>query len=157
SASMFYVIIYAITGVAGFGIIVALSRTGKEFDLISDFKGLNVRNPWLAVMMLIVMFSMAGIPPFVGFWAKIVVIEEVINAGFTWLAVLAVIMAVISAFYYLKVVKAMYFDKADDESPLEPVNPSLTWAVSFTAILLVVLGLLPSSLIELCYNSLKAL
>ncbi|MDA3807919.1 MAG: NADH-quinone oxidoreductase subunit NuoN [Thiomicrorhabdus sp.] len=157
SAAMFYVIIYAITGVAGFGMIIALSRTGKEFDLISDFKGLNVRNPWLAIMMLIVMFSMAGIPPFVGFWAKIVVIEEVVKAGFTWLAVLAVIMAVISAFYYLKVVKAMYFDKPEDDSPLEPVNPSLTWAVSFTAILLVVLGLLPSSLIDLCYHSLKAL
>jgi NADH-quinone oxidoreductase subunit N len=157
AASMFYVIIYAITGVAGFGIIIALSRTGKEFDLISDFKGLNVRNPWLALMMLIVMFSMAGIPPFVGFWAKIIVIEEVVKAGFTWIAIIAVIMAVVSAFYYLKIVKAMYFDKPEDDSVLEPVNPTLTWAVSFTAILLVVLGLLPSSLIDLCYHSLNAL
>ncbi len=157
SASMFYVIVYAISGVAGFGMIVALSRTGKEFDAVSDFKGLAVRNPWLAIMMLIVMFSMAGIPPFVGFWAKIVVIEEVIKAGFTWLAVIAVIVAVISAFYYLRVVKVMYFDKPEEPTPLEPVNASLTWGVSFTALLLLLLGLFPSSLIDLSYNSLKML
>ncbi|NPA71301.1 MAG: NADH-quinone oxidoreductase subunit NuoN [Gammaproteobacteria bacterium] len=157
AAAMYYVIVYAITGVAGFGMIVALSRTGKEFDAIADFKGLNVRNPWLALMMLIILFSMAGIPPFVGFWAKIIVIEEVVKAGFTWIAVLAVVMAVISAFYYLKVVKAMYFDKPDDTSNLEPVSGSLSWGVSLAAILLLVLGLLPNGLIALSYSTLTVL
>ena len=155
SAAMFYVIVYAITAVAGFGMIIALSRTGNEFDKISDFIGLNARNPWLAFMMLLVMFSMAGIPPFIGFWAKILVIEEVVKAGFLWIAIIAVIMAVISAFYYLRVVKAMYFDKADDTSPLQPISSELNWAVSFVSITLIVLGLMPSALIELAYQSIN--
>lgn len=155
SAAMFYMIVYAITGVAAFGMIIALSRTGNEFDKVSDFAGLNTRNPWLAIMMLFVMFSMAGIPPFIGFWAKILVIEEVIKAGFVWLAVLGVVMAVISAFYYLRVVKAMYFDKAEDTSRLEPVSSSLNWTVSLVAIALLVLGLMPASLIDLAYQSIN--
>ena len=154
SAAMFYVIIYAITGVAGFGMIVALAKTGNEFDKISDFVGLNQRNPWLALMMLFIMFSMAGVPPFVGFYAKLLVIEEVVNAGFTWLAVIAVITAVISAFYYLKVVKAMYFDNNEDKSKVDAISSELNWAVSLVAIALLVMGILPSSLISLCYSSL---
>ena len=156
AASMFYVVVYAITGVAGFGMIVALSRPGNEFDLIANFKGLNVRNPWLALMMMIIMFSMAGIPPFIGFWAKIIVIEEVVKAGFTWIAVVAVIAAVISAFYYLKIVKAMYFDEPEDSSKLEPISSNLAVGVSTAALLLVVLGLMPSSMIEMFYLSLNA-
>ena len=151
SAAMFYVIVYAITGVAGFGMIVALARTGNEFDRIADFKGLNQKNPWLALMMLIIMFSMAGIPPFIGFWAKILVIEEVVAAGFTWIAVIAVLTAVISAFYYLKVVKAMYFDKSEHEGQVEAISTELHWAVSFVAIALLVLGLMPSTLIDIAY------
>ncbi len=154
SAAMFYVIVYAITAVAGFGMITALARTGNEFDLIADFKGMNKRNPWLALMMLFVMFSMAGIPPFVGFYAKVLVIEEVVAAGFTWLAILAVVTAVISAFYYLKVVKVMYFDEPDDNAKIEPISNQLNWAVSFVSIALLLLGLMPSPLITLCYNSL---
>jgi len=157
SASMFYVIVYAITGVAGFGMIVALSKTGNEFDRIKDFAGLNARNPWLALMMLIIMFSMAGIPPFIGFWAKIIVIEEVVKAGFTWIAVIAVITAVISAFYYLKVVKAMYFDQPEDNTKVETTSTGSNWAVSFTTLSLLVVGLMPGSLIDLCYQSLQAL
>ncbi|WP_319381402.1 NADH-quinone oxidoreductase subunit NuoN [Thiomicrorhabdus sp.] len=153
SAAMFYIIVYAITGVAGFGMIVALSKTGNEFDRIADFKGLNVRNPWLALMMLITLFSMAGIPPFIGFWAKILVIEEALKAGFVWLAVFAVITAVISAFYYIRVVKSMYFDKPDDESALETITPTLNWGVSLAAIVLLLLGLVPSTLIDLAYLS----
>ncbi|GKT12198.1 MAG: NADH-quinone oxidoreductase subunit N [Thiomicrorhabdus sp.] len=156
AASMFYVVVYAMTGVAGFGMIVALSRTGNEFDLIENFKGLNARNPWLALMMMIIMFSMAGIPPFIGFWAKIIVIEEVVQAGFTWIAVVAVIAAVISAFYYLKVVKAMYFDQPDDTTKLEPVSSNLAVGVSTAALLLLVLGVMPSSMIEMFFLSLSA-
>ncbi len=157
AAAMFYVVVYAITGVAGFGIIAALSRTGKEFDLISDFKGLNARNPWLAFMILMIMFSMAGVPPFVGFWAKLLVIEEVVNSGFLWLAVLAVIAAVVSAFYYLKVIKAMYFDQPEESSRLEPVNNRLTVGISSIAILLLVLGILPSAMMDIFFNSLSAI
>ena len=157
SAAMFYILVYAITGVAGFGMIVALSKTGHEFDKISDFIGLNARNPWLAFLMLIIMFSMAGIPPFIGFWAKIIVIEEVIKAGFVWIAVIGVIMAVISAFYYLRVVKAMYFDKTEEVSKIETTSSGSNWALSFFALSLLVLGLIPSALIELSYNSLKVL
>lgn len=154
SAAMFYVIVYAITALAGFGMIVALARTGNEFDLIANFKGMNKRNPWLALMMLFIMFSMAGIPPFIGFYAKVVVVEEVVEAGFTWLAVLAVVTAVISAFYYLKVVKVMYFDEPEEKGKVEPISPQLNWAVSFVSIALLILGIMPSSLISLCYNSL---
>ncbi len=153
AASMFYVIIYAITGLAAFGMIVTLSRTGHEFDKISDFVGLNQRNPWLALMMLFIMFSMAGIPPFVGFYAKLLVVEEIVSAGFIWLAIIAVIAAVISTYYYLRVVKAMYFDESDDKTPLLAVNPQLTIAVSVIAISLLALGILPSTLINLCYTS----
>lgn len=157
SAAMFYMIVYAVTGVAAFGMIVALSKSGYEFDQISDFAGLNSRNPWLAFLMLIVLFSMAGIPPFIGFWAKIVVIEEVIQAGFTWLAVVAVIMAVVSAFYYLKVVKAMYFDSAADNSSIETITNSATITLSITALALLVFGILPSVLIDITYQSINAI
>lgn len=154
SAAMFYMIVYAVTGVAGFGIIVALSRKGQEFDKIADFAGLNARNPWLALMMLIIMFSMAGIPPFIGFWAKIIVLEEVVKAGFTWLAVLAVVTAVISAYYYLKVVKAMYFDKPADEAALKTTTFEGHVVLSLTAVALLVVGLMPSWLIDLSYQTL---
>ena len=154
SSAMFYTIVYSVTGVAGFGMIVALSRIGKEFDQIADFKGLNAQNPWLAFMFVFVLFSMAGIPPFVGFYAKILVLEEVLKAGFVWLAVFAVITAVISTYYYLKVIKAMYFEESDIKEKVEPVSKELTYAVSFVAILLLVFGLLPSSLIDLTYNNL---
>lgn len=155
SAAMFYMIVYAFTGLAGFGMIVALARTGNEYDKISDFKGMNQRNPWLALMMMFIMFSMAGIPPFIGFYAKILVIEEVVQAGFVWLAVVAVVTAVISAFYYLKVVKVMYFDEPEEKGKVEPISGSLNWLISFVALALLVVGLLPSSLITLSYNAIS--
>lgn len=154
SSAMFYTIVYAVTGVAGFGIIVAFARIGNEFDRIADFKGLNAKNPWLALMFVFVLFSMAGIPPFIGFYAKILVLEEVLSSGFVWLATFAVITAVISTYYYLKVIKAMYFDKPESDEKVEPVSRDLTYAVSFVAILLLVVGILPSSLIDLAYTSL---
>lgn len=154
AASMFYIIVYTITSLAAFGMIVTLARTGKEFNKISDFAGLNQRNPWLALMMMFIMFSMAGIPPFVGFYAKLLVVEEVVSAGFVWLAVFAVVTAVISTYYYLKVVKAMYFDESQEKGPISAVSKQLNWGVSFVAISLLALGILPSSLINLCYTSL---
>ncbi|NIQ10177.1 MAG: NADH:ubiquinone oxidoreductase subunit N, partial [Gammaproteobacteria bacterium] len=98
--------------VAAFGIIILLSRSGFEAENIDDFKGLNQRSPWFAFMMLILMFSMAGVPPFVGFWAKLSVLKEVVQADMVWLAIIAVFFSIIGAFYYLRVVKLMYFDSA---------------------------------------------
>jgi len=157
AASTFYIIVYAVTGLAGFGIIVALSKAGDEFDKVADFAGLNARNPWLALMMVFIMMSMAGIPPFIGFWAKIIVIEEVVKAGFVWIAVIAVLTAVISAFYYLKVVKAMYFDPVPDNSKVEPTSQASLIAVSIVSIALLAVGLIPGWLIDLSYQSLGAL
>lgn len=154
SAAMFYVLVYSLTGLAGFGIIVAFARDGNEFDKIDDFKGMNQKNPWLALMMLFVMFSMAGVPPFIGFYAKILVIEEVIKAGMVWLAVFAVVTAVISAFYYIRVVKVMYFDAPEPNTPAAPISQQLSLAVSIVAVALFVLGLAPNAFIELCYNAL---
>ncbi|MDR9499424.1 MAG: NADH-quinone oxidoreductase subunit NuoN [Hydrogenovibrio sp.] len=154
ASAMVYTLVYAFMALAAFGMITVLARTGHEFDRVDDFKGMNQRNPWLALMMLFVMFSMAGIPPFIGFYAKVVVIEEVVQAGFVWLAVLAVISAVISAFYYLRVVKVMYFDAPEDASKAEPVARHLTWAISVVAAALLVFGIFPSWVIDLGYHSL---
>ena len=152
-AAMFYVLVYAITGLVGFGMLIVLGKGKQEFDRIDDFKGLNARNPWLALMMLFTMFSMAGVPPFIGFFAKLLVIEEVVKAGFVWLAIVAVITAVISAFYYLRVVKVMYFDTPEDNTSIKGVNMTTTWTVSFVAVLLLILGLFPSAFIDLSYNA----
>jgi NADH-quinone oxidoreductase subunit N len=155
SAAMFYVIVYAITGVAAFGMIIMLSRVGYEFDNIKDFSGLNQKNPWLAAMMLMVMFSMAGVPPFIGFYAKMVVLEEVIASGFVWLAIIGVTTAVAGAFYYLRVVKVMYFDSAD-HGPSTVVSSSreMTIAVSVFSISLLILGLMPAWLMTVVYSTL---
>lgn len=154
SAAMFYVLVYALTSVAAFGMIIALARTGFEFDEIKDFKGLNERNPWLAAMMLIIMFSMAGIPPFIGFYAKLVVLQEVITAGFVWLAIVGVVTAVLGAFYYLRVVKVMYFDSATSEGELKATTREMAIAVSVFSLALLVLGLMPAWLMSVAYDSL---
>ncbi|WP_433851234.1 NADH-quinone oxidoreductase subunit NuoN [Stenotrophomonas nitritireducens] len=111
SAAMFYAVAYAIMSTAAFGVIVALSRAGFEAESIDDFKGLNARNPWMAGLMLCAMFSLAGIPPFLGFWAKLAVLGAAVNGGLLWLVILGVISAVVGCFYYLRVVKVMYFDE----------------------------------------------
>ncbi|WP_044407394.1 NADH-quinone oxidoreductase subunit NuoN [Thiomicrospira microaerophila] len=154
SAAMFYVLVYAITSVAAFGMILALGRKGMEFDQIKDFAGLNKRNPWLAAMMLIIMFSMAGVPPFIGFYAKLVVLEEVIAAGFTWLAIIGVVTAIAGAFYYLRVIKVMYFDAPEQDTPLPASTRELSVGVSVYSLSLLVLGIMPAWLMAVAYNSL---
>ncbi|WP_029933968.1 NADH-quinone oxidoreductase subunit NuoN [Thiomicrospira pelophila] len=156
SAAMFYVLVYALTSVAAFGMIITLARTGFEFDEIKDFKGLNQRNPWLAAMMLIIMFSMAGIPPFIGFYAKVVVLQEVITAGFVWLAIVGVVTAVAGAFYYLRVVKVMYFDSSPVDGELKATTKEMAAGVSVFSLALLVLGLMPAWLMSVAYNSLLA-
>ena len=149
SAAMFYTVSYVLTSLASFGIVLLLSRQGFESDQLDDFKGLNQRSPWWAFIMLLVMFSLAGLPPTVGFYAKFLVIEAAINAGFTWLAVIAVVTSLIGAFYYLRVVKLMYFDDPADRSPLDTRGDARI-LLSTNGVLLLLLGILPQQLMGIC-------
>ncbi len=149
AAAMFYTVVYSLTAAAAFAMIILLSRKGFEAEKLEDFKGLNTRSPWFAVMMLIVMFSMAGVPPFVGFYAKLVVLSSVIDAGMLWLAIAGVVFAVIGAFYYLRVVWYMYFTEPEDEAPLE-ADLDLRLVLSGNVLALLVLGLFPGGLLDLC-------
>lgn len=151
SAAMFYTIAYAFMAAAAFGMIILLSREGFEAENIADFKGLNAREPWFALMMLMIMFSMAGIPLFVGFYAKLVVLESVLDAGLVWLAIVGVFFAVIGAFYYLRVIWFMYFSEAEDESAYAlEASTGLRIVVSANALLLFALGVFPGALLDLC-------
>jgi len=156
AASMFYAIVYAITTAAGFGLVILLSRAGYDAENISDFKGLNKRSPWFAFLVMIVMMSMAGVPPFVGFWAKLQVLQAVVNIELIWLAVLAVLLSVIGAFYYLRIIKYTYFDDSDDDAPEITAPVDMKIALSFNALLLLALGVYPSSLMALCVASIAA-
>lgn len=155
AASMFYVIVYALMSLGSFGMIILLSRAGFEAENLEDFKGLNERSPWFAAMMAILMFSMAGVPPFLGFWAKFAVFESVVRAGMVWLAVVGVLFAIIGAFYYLRVIKFMYFDKAEDTMPLEP-SGDMKWVMSANGLAILVLGVYPSALLTLCGGAVAA-
>jgi len=149
SAAMFYTVSYVLTSLASWGVVLLLSRQGFEADRLDDFKGLNQRSPWWAFIMLLVMFSLAGLPPTIGFYGKFMVIEAAINEGFVWLAVLAVVISLVGAFYYLRVVKLMYFDDPVETVPIAVRGD--TWiALSANGILLLVLGILPQQLIGLC-------
>lgn len=117
SAAMFYVLVYAFVGMGGFGMIVLMSRAGFEAEEMDDWKGLNKTHPWYAFLMLLLMISMAGIPPTIGFFAKLTVFQAVVEAGLIWVAVLAVLFTVVGAFYYLRVIKLMYFDDPEGEAP----------------------------------------
>ncbi len=152
-ASMFYVIVYALMSAAGFGMVILLSEKGIEAEELNDFKGLNQRNSWYAAIMAMVMFSMAGVPVFVGFFAKWLVIKAALDAGLIWLAILAVVFSVVGAFYYLRVVKLMYFDDADNESEIT-VPVDFGAAISLNGILMLGLGIFSSSLIAVCMTSL---
>jgi NADH-quinone oxidoreductase subunit N len=149
SAALFYAITYVLTSLASFGVILLLSREGFEADLLEDFKGLNQRSPWWAFIMLLVMFSLAGIPPTVGFYAKFTVIEAAVNAQFVWLAVVAVLTSVIGAFYYLRVVKLMYFDDPVDRAEIEAPGDARA-LLSVNGLALLILGILPQQLMGLC-------
>ena len=155
SASMFYVITYVLMTLGTFGVLMALARRGFECDQIDDLKGLAKRAPWLAMIMLILMFSMAGIPPLVGFYGKLLVLESVVKAGYLWLAIVAVIFSLVGAFYYLRVVKVMLFDAPVDTAPV--TMPDDTRALlAINGLLVVGLGLLPGGLILLCVRAIHS-
>ena len=149
ASAMFYIVSYVLMTLAGFGIILLLSRKGFEADQLDDLKGLNQRSPWYAFLMLITMFSMAGVPPTLGFYAKFSVLQAALQAGMVWLVVFAVLMAVIGAFYYLRIVKLMYFDEPKDKAAIKS-TPEMRWALSLNALALLGLGLMPQSLMNLC-------
>lgn len=151
-AAMFYTVAYVLVSLAGFGMILLLTREGFEADQLSDLKGLNRRNPWYALLMLLVMFSLAGIPPTIGFYAKLSVIWSVVNIGLIWLAVTAVLMSLVGAFYYLRVVKLMYFDDAQDLTPIE-ARGDTQLLLSVNGLALLVLGIFPERLLTLCLNA----
>ena len=149
SSAMFYVVVYALTSMGGFGMIIVLSRAGFEADNINDFKGLNERSPWLAFMMLILMFSMAGVPPTVGFYAKLSVLQSIVKVDMVWLAVTAVIFSVIGAFYYLRIVKTMYFDKPEDSARIE-AGMDMRIVISLNSLGVLALGIFPAALMQWC-------
>ncbi|MEJ2141430.1 MAG: NADH-quinone oxidoreductase subunit NuoN [Gammaproteobacteria bacterium] len=155
AASMFYVLVYVLMSMGGFGMVILLSRDGFEADNLSDFKGLHTRSPWYAFMMLILIFSMAGVPPFLGFWAKLSVLQQVVSSGLIWLAVVAVIFSIIGAFYYLRVIKIMYFDEPEDSTPLM-CSVDMRAMITTNSILVLVIGLFPGDLMALCISAISA-
>jgi NADH-quinone oxidoreductase subunit N len=150
---MFYMISYVIVAAGAFGMILLLARQGFEADRIVDFKGLNARSPWFAGMMAILMFSLAGVPPFIGFWAKLGVSQAVLGVSYIWLAVVAVLFSVVGAFYYLRIVKVMYFDEPVDATVLGG-SMLMRTVLSANALLVFALGVIPGALISLCQRAL---
>lgn len=152
AASLFYVLIYALMSVGAFGLLVLMSRSGLEIELVQDLSGLNKRNPWLAFMMMIILFSMAGVPPTVGFFAKLLVLKPLIDVSLTWVAVLGLIFAVIGSYYYLYIIKVMYFDEALDKNPIF-LSRTVSALFSANALSLLYFGIMPGALITACTNA----
>ena len=158
SASMFYVIVYVLMSLGAFGMLLFLSRAGFECERLEDLRGLNRRSPWYAFIMLILMFSLAGVPPTAGFFAKYAVLSAAVAAGQVWLAVVAVMFSLIGAFFYLRIVKLMYFDEPDASAsgPIEG-PPEMRTLLSINGLALLGLGLLPQPLLALCMVAIKSL
>jgi NADH-quinone oxidoreductase subunit N len=155
AAAMFYAIAYALMTTVAFGMILLLARAGFEAEEIDDFRGLNKRNPWYALIMLLTMASLAGIPPLFGFFAKLLVLKAAIDAGMLWVAIVAIVFAIIGAFYYLRVIKVMYFDAPKDATPLVlPADLPFRWLLSLNGAALLVLGVAWGPLIGWCYRAL---
>jgi NADH-quinone oxidoreductase subunit N len=148
-AAMFYTLTYVILATGAFGVVLLLSRKGFEAELLDDYKGLNQKSPWFAFVMLLFMFGMAGVPPTVGFWAKVQVISAVLDVGMTWLAAVAVLLSVIGAYYYLRIVKLMYFDDPSEREALA-AGGAFRFVLSVNGLAVLALGLFPGLLIALC-------
>ena len=149
AASMFYVLVYSLTTLGGFGMIILMSRQGFEADNIDDYRGLSERSPWFAFMMLILMFSMAGIPPMVGFYAKLAVIKSVISVDLISVAIIAVLMSVVGAYYYLRMIKVMYFDAPVEQHKIQAPQ-DMCIMLSSNALIVLGLGIFPGSLMAIC-------
>ncbi len=149
AAALFYTLTYVVAAAGAFGMIILLSRGGYEAENLSDFKGLNARSPWFAMIMMFLMFSMAGVPPFIGFFGKLYAINVVVDAGYTELAVIMVLASVVGAFYYLRVVWYMYFEDATDKAVLQAGNDT-RFVLSVNGLAVLALGILPGGLWALC-------
>jgi len=150
-AATFYILVYVLMSLAAFGVIILLNKKGFEAEEISDYKGLSKSSPWFALMMLVVMLSMAGVPPFIGFYSKFFILQQVISAGFVTVAIIAVVFAVISAYYYLQIIKSMYFNDAEQELTITaPMDIKLV--LSINAILILVVGLFPDFWMKLALS-----
>jgi NADH-quinone oxidoreductase subunit N len=149
SSAMFYTLAYAIMSIGGFGIVLLMAHAGFEAEQLDDYKGLNQRSPWFAFMMLILMFSMAGVPPTLGFWAKLTVLSAVVDINMTWLAVVGVVFSIIGLFYYLRIVKLMYFDEAVEQQPII-CGRDMQIALSTNSIAILALGIYPAGLMSIC-------
>jgi NADH-quinone oxidoreductase subunit N len=132
-----------------FGMIMLLSREEYEVEKLDDFKGLNRRSPWYAFITLLFMFSLAGVPPTVGFYAKLSVLQAVMGAGYVWLAIVAVLFSLVGAFYYLRIVKLMYFDEPESDAPISPYGDA-ELLISANGMAVLVLGIFPQTLMTLC-------
>ena len=155
SSAMFYLVTYVVMTLGSFGMILLLSRAGFEAENLDDFRGLNQKSKWYAFVMLVLMFSLAGLPPTAGFFAKLSVLQAVWEAGYAWLVVAAVLLSVIGAFYYLRVVKLMYMDAPVGEITLDPRRDA-RWVLSATAVVTLILGIVPGPLLDLCARAITA-
>ncbi len=155
-SSMFYAITYGIMAVGSFGVIIAFSRKGFEAENLEDYKGLHERSPWFALMMLFVMFSMAGVPPTVGFFAKLFVLDSIVSVGLTSIALIGVFFSIIGAFYYIRIIKLMYFDKPLDDAPFE-ASIDTKVVLTVNGVSLLILGLFPATLLSICTTAFSSL
>jgi NADH-quinone oxidoreductase subunit N len=154
SSAMFYVIAYVLMSLGAFGMVIMLSRAGFEADDLDDFRGLNKRSPWFAAVMLFIMFSMAGIPFFIGFWAKLSVLQAAWQAGYFKLVVAAVMLSLVGAYYYLRVVKLMYMDEPIETARLQPPE-DMKLIMSLNGLAIVLLGVLPGPLMTMCQTAIQ--
>ena len=150
SAALYYTLQYVLVTLGSFGVILLAGAKGFEADRLDDYKGLQQRDPLLAVTMMVAMFSLAGVPPFIGFWAKLRIIQALWETNHLWLVVLAVTMSVVGAYYYLRVVKLMYFDDPTTTAPAAAREPGVRFALGLNAAAALALGLLPGPLLDLC-------
>jgi len=150
TAALYYTLVYVLVALGSFGVILLASRKGFEADKLDDYKGLHERDPLLAFVMMMLMFSTAGVPPFVGFWAKLRIFQALWETNHFWLVVIAAAMSVVGAFYYLRVIKLMYFDEPTGELPATAGSMGVRFALGVNAAAVLALGLLPNPLLDLC-------
>ena len=155
ASAMFYLLVYVVMTLGSFGMILLLSRAGFEAENIDDFRGLNQKSKWYAFVMLVLMFSLTGLPPTAGFFAKLAVLEAALEAGYTWLVVVAVLLSVVGAFYYLRIVRMMYMDAPAGEITIDR-RIETRWILSAIAVVVIVLGIVPSWLMDLCVRAITA-
>jgi NADH-quinone oxidoreductase subunit N len=150
TAALYYTLVYVLMVLGSFGVVLLASRIGYEADKLDDYKGLYQRDPLLALVMMMLMFSTAGVPPFVGFWAKLRIFQVLWETQHFWLVVIAAAMSVVGVFYYLRVIKLMYFDPPPADVPATERSTGVRLVLAVNAAAVLILGLLPSGLLDLC-------